>query len=98
MSIATCEQNRAPEYIRRIYPAQTIEETMEVMKFAREKLQKSIRVEAELRATIETQRAVIIVALGYLQSGLVPLAVATLVGQTQQQQENPAAIEKEVAP
>jgi len=71
---------------------------MEVMKFAREKLQKSIRVEAELRATIETQRAVIIVALGYLQSGLVPLAVATLVGQTQQQQENPAAIEKEVAP
>jgi hypothetical protein len=58
-----------------------ITEAIDTMMRAQGRILDSIRVETELHARIKTQKAIIDVALGYIQSGRTDLAALVLDGQ-----------------
>jgi conjugal transfer/entry exclusion protein len=60
---------------------ETIDGAVVTMQQARDQIRDAMRVEQELSARIEQQRALMKVALGYIQSGRPELAALVLDGQ-----------------
>lgn len=64
-----------------------IDETVETMKRGIAEIQRGMRVEAELREQIATQRAIMAVALGYIRANQIDLAAMALGGKLPTKQE-----------